>query len=142
MSGRLYGLGVGADREAPPEELYALAEQTLAEAGLTAGAVACIASIDLKSSEPAVLALARDFGVPARFFSATELEAETRRLANPSEIVFREVGCHGVAEAAALAAAGPEGVLIVPKRKSIRCTVALARSPSPIRLTDIGGGPA
>ena len=51
------------------------------------------------------LALAERLPVPARFVDAAALEAETPRLANPSAVVFREVGCHGVAEAAALAAA-------------------------------------
>ena len=48
------------------------------------------------------------------------------RLATPSEIVFRETGCWGVAEGAALAAVGPEGRLLVPKRKGERVTCAVA----------------
>ncbi len=43
-----------------------------------------------------------------------------------------EVGTPGVAEAAALAAAGPDAELIVPKTKSKRATVAIARAPSPV----------
>lgn len=126
--GRDLFLGVGVDREAAAEEVRALALAALAKAGLAADAVVCVASIDVKSGEPAVLNLARDLGVPARFFSAARLEAETPRLANPSEVVFREVGCHGVAEAAALAAAGAAGVLVVPKIKSAHATLAVARA--------------
>ena len=37
-----------------------------------------------------------------------------------------------MAEAAALAAAGPDAELIVPKTKSKRATVSIARAPSPI----------
>ena len=44
--------------------------------------------------------------MPARFFDAATLERETPRLRNPSDVVFAEVGCHGVAEGAAMAAAG------------------------------------
>jgi cobalt-precorrin 5A hydrolase/precorrin-3B C17-methyltransferase len=77
-------------------------------------------------------------GAPARFFSAKRLERETPRLANPSETVFRAVGCHGVAEAAALAAAGPRGELIVAKAASRRATVAIARAPKPIDATGVG----
>ena len=98
-----------------------------------------------------MLACAEHLGLPARFFTATELEAEAPRLANPSEAVFREVGCHGVAEGAALALAGPEAELIVPKRKIARATCAIARSPKPIdaraagkargRLAVVGIGP-
>ena len=100
----------------------------IASVGLTsvAASVALVASIDLKADEAAVLEVAKDLGVPARFFSAVVLEAETPRLKNPSEVVFREVGCHGVAEGAALAAAGVNGSLVVTKRKSARVT-SLAR---------------
>ncbi len=119
-------LGVGAARGASPEEVCALAEAALAEAGAEPEAVALVASLDLKADEAAVHALARHLGVPARFFDAARLEIETPRLATPSEVVFREVGCHGVAEAAALAAAGAGGRLVVAKRKSAEATVALA----------------
>ena len=66
-------------------------------------------SLDLKAAEPAIHALAAQLGVPARFFPASRLEAETPRLANPSAAVFATTGCHGVAEGAALAAVGPDG---------------------------------
>jgi cobalt-precorrin 5A hydrolase / precorrin-3B C17-methyltransferase len=121
-------LGVGAERNAPPEELIALARDTLAEAGLSPASVALIASLDLKEDEPAVLALAQALDRPARFFSAARLDEEFPRLANPSEIVFRAVGCHGVAEGAALAAAGPGGALILPKRVRGQATLAIARA--------------
>jgi cobalt-precorrin 5A hydrolase/precorrin-3B C17-methyltransferase len=52
---------------------------------------------------------------------------ETPRLKNPSDVVFRQVGCHGVAEAAALAAIGESAVLIMPKMKSLHATAAIAR---------------
>jgi len=144
-------VGVGCERNAEPEEVVALVASTLEEAGLAAGAVAGIVSIDLKMDEPAVHAAAAALGVPARFFDAARLEAETPRLKNPSDAVFREVGCHGVAEGAALAATGPDGVLVAPKQKSRRATCAIARAPSPIdmatagrprgRLTIVGIGP-
>ena len=76
---------------------------------------------------------------PHAFFSAKELEAETPRLANPSEVVFVEVGCHGVAEAAALRAAGPNGALVIEKQKSANATVAIARAPGPV--IDLPGRP-
>lgn len=125
-------LGVGAARGCPAEELAALAGAALAEAGIVPGALAGIATLDLKADEAAILALARAWDVPLRLFDAAALEAETPRLASPSEVVFAEVGCHGVAEAAALAAIGAEGQLVVTKRKSAQATVALARAPQPL----------
>jgi cobalt-precorrin 5A hydrolase / precorrin-3B C17-methyltransferase len=131
-------LGIGAERGAPPEEAVALAERVLAESGLSSLSLAAVASLDLKADEPAVHAVAARYGVPARFFDAARLEAETPRLANPSEVVFREAGCHGVSEGAALAGAGADGALVVAKRKSARATAALARAPRPVDPATIG----
>jgi cobalt-precorrin 5A hydrolase / precorrin-3B C17-methyltransferase len=119
-------LGIGCERDCEPSELTTLVEDTLAGAGLSAGAVACVVSLDLKMDEPAVHAVAANLGVPARFFTAEELLAETARLANPSDVVFAEVGCYGVSEGAALAAAGEKGALRVEKKRSKRATCAIA----------------
>ncbi len=131
-------VGMGCERDADPQEAIALLERTLAEAGLAPAAVALVASLDLKADEPAIHAAAERLGVPARFFSADRLEAETPRLQTPSEIVFREVGCHGVAEGAALAAAGSEGSLVVAKQKSARVTCAIAEAPDIIDPASVG----
>lgn len=131
-------VGVGCERGCPSEEVEALVRETLRSAGLAEASVSGIFSLDLKEDEPALDALARQLGVPLRVFDAGRLEAETPRLATPSEAVFREVGCHGVAEAAALAAAGPLGDLVVPKRKSRRATCAVARAPAPIDPRAVG----
>ncbi len=144
-------LGVGCERGTEPGELAGLVQAVLDDHGLATASVAAVVSLDLKEDEPAVLALAGQLGVPLRVFAADTLEAETPRLANPSAAVFREVGCHGVAEAAALAAAGPEAELIVAKTRSRRATCAVARAPAPIdpeavgrargRLAVVGLGP-
>jgi cobalt-precorrin 5A hydrolase/precorrin-3B C17-methyltransferase len=131
-------LGVGCERGVEPAALQALLEATLAETGWAAGAVACVASIALKAAEPAIHALAGRLGVPARFLDAAALAAETPRLANPSEVVFAETGCWGVAEGAALAAAGADAALVVPKRRGARVTLAIARSPRPIDPAAVG----
>ena len=68
-----------------------------------------------------------------RFFSASALLDETPRLANPSDSVFRAVGCYGVAEGAALAAVGKDGALVVEKRRSAHATCAIARAPRAAR---------
>ena len=144
-------LGLGCERGCAPEELIDLAERTLAAGGLAPEAVACVASLDLKADEPAVSAVADRLGVPLRLFDAATLERETPRLTAPSDVVFRAVGCHGVAEAAALACAGADGTLAQPKTRSARGTCAIARAPAvieparcghaPGRVTVVGIGP-
>lgn len=121
-------LGMGCERGCDPQEAIALAAETLAAADIAPEAIAMVASIDVKADEAAIHAVAAHFGVPVRFFSAERLEEQTPRLANPSDVVFAEVGCHGVAEGAALAAAGQDGNLIQPKRKSKRATAAIGQA--------------
>jgi len=123
---RRLALGVGCRRGASAAELEALVHRTLAAHTLEGAAIALLCSIDTKADEPAVQTLARRLEVPTRFYSAKRLERETPRLASPSDAVFRMVGCHGVAESAALAAAGAGGALLVPKQSSRRATCALA----------------
>lgn len=131
-------IGVGCERGAGAEEILALVCQCLAERGLAEGAVAGVFSLNLKMDEPAIHELAAKLRVPARFFSAATLEAEAPRLANPSDVVFREVGCHGVAEGAALAAVSAQGHLIVAKHISARATCAVAQSPMPFDGAKVG----
>ncbi len=131
-------LGVGCERDCDPQELWELVTATLDGEGLSPASVACVVSVDVKADEPAVHALAQRLGVPARFFPPARLEEETPRLVTPSEVVFAEVGCHGVSEAAALAAVGPQGELVVPKAKSKRATCAVARAPGCIEAASVG----
>ncbi|MCB1421951.1 MAG: precorrin-3B C(17)-methyltransferase [Nitratireductor sp.] len=121
-------LGMGCERGCDLQEAIALATETLATAGIAPEAIAMAASIDVKADEAAIHAVATHFGVAAQFFTAERLEAETPRLASPSDVVFAEVGCHGVAEGAALAAAGADGSLVQAKRKSKRATAAIGRA--------------
>lgn len=144
-------VGVGCERGTDPAELIALVQTALEAGDIAVDAIAGIYSLDLKSDEPAVHAVAAALGVEARFFDAATLEAEAPRLKNPSDVVFREVGCHGVSEGAALAAAGGAADLAVEKQKSARATCAVAISPTPIsaheaaqpqgRLLIVGTGP-
>jgi len=125
---RRHVLGLGCERDTSIAELRSLAVTALEAAGIGGLELAGIASIDSRREEAAILAVAEHFAVPAVFFDAPRLEEETPRLQNPSEIVFARVGCHGVAEAAALAAIGDDAELVLGKIKSAHATAAVARS--------------
>lgn len=142
-----FALGLGCARNADPEELWSLVTKTLADNDIAQGAVACVASIDLKGDEPAMNVVAQRLGVPLRLFTAAALESHADQLANPSAVVFAEVGCHGVSEGAAIACAGN---LVVEKQKTANATCAVARADAPItslagrsrgRLSVVGIGP-
>ncbi|NNE22987.1 MAG: precorrin-3B C(17)-methyltransferase [Rhizobiales bacterium] len=132
-------LGIGCERGAEAAGLIAHVEDTLKRAEIAPASIAMVASIDLKSDETAIHALARRLDVPARFFTADQLNAEAARLAKPSDIVMAEVGCPGVAEGAALASAGADAGLLVEKSVANRTTCAIARRPDPI--TELAGTP-
>jgi cobalt-precorrin 5A hydrolase/precorrin-3B C17-methyltransferase len=147
---RVLAIGVGCERGISANRVRAAVDEAIHANELAKASVACIASIDIKADETALHAAAEHLDVPARFFAADELARETPRLKNPSEIVAREVGTPSVAEAAALAAAGPESELIVEKVKRHGVTVAIAKSPTPIlrlrgqprgKLSVVGIGP-
>lgn len=143
-------IGVGCARNCPPEELALLVAEVMAEANVTPAAIHSVNTISLKADEPAILDLAADLDAPLRLFTAEELEAESHRLQNPSDVVFAEVGCHGVSEGAALAQVGAEGKLWFAKRKTANATVALGLHHKPLedyqgaargRLSVVGIGP-
>jgi cobalt-precorrin 5A hydrolase/precorrin-3B C17-methyltransferase len=145
-----YVLGLGCARGCSPDEVWELTQQALAKANIAAECLAAVASLDLKGDEPAMIETAKRLGVPFRVFTAGELEAQAGRLQTPSDIVFAEVGCHGVAEGAALALAGESAALAVAKLKSANATASLARTENPItelsgrsrgKLSIIGIGP-
>jgi len=128
--------GVGASTGADPEEVAGLLDRALAAAGLAQASLAEVATLDRRRRDPALAALGR----PVRAFSAAELASVA--VPHPSPAVDRAVGTPSVAEAAALAAAGPGAQLAVPKLKGEGATVAVARRARPRgSLSVVGLGP-
>lgn len=119
-------LGIGCDRGCSLAVIERAALAALSGAGLVADDVCGIASIDAKAQEPALSALSDLWNIPLHFYPALRLEQETPRLLTPSATVFAVMGCHGVAEAAALAGAGADSILLVPKVKGSGVTIAVA----------------
>ncbi|MFD9393598.1 precorrin-3B C(17)-methyltransferase [Streptomyces sp. NPDC060000] len=133
-------VGVGASRGAPADEVLALVEGVLREAGLSARSVAELATVDAKAEEPGIVEAARRLGVPVVTYSAEELAGV--EVPNPSDAPLAAVGTPSVAEAAALIGGGE---LLVPKRKSAgvpaTATCAVVRRPGRGRLAVVGLGP-
>lgn len=118
-------IGIGVTETATAREAVALVEKVLA-GPLEDARPAVIATIFGRAEHPAVQGVAGYLGVPVVVFDAAHLERETPRLMNPSESLFERIGCHGVAEAAALAAGGAAASLLVGKTKQGGVTVAIA----------------
>ncbi|WP_344632652.1 precorrin-3B C(17)-methyltransferase [Streptomyces glaucosporus] len=138
-------VGVGASRGAPADEITALVERALADAGLSPRSVAELATVEAKADEPGIVEAARRLGVPVRTYPAGELAAVP--VPHPSDAPLAAVGTPSVAEAAALLACGEGAELVVPKRKSevpgraAMATCAVARRRTRGRLALVGLGP-
>ena len=118
-------IGIGVTEAASAREAVTLVEKVQGGA-LDDARPAAIATIFGRAEHPAVQGVAGYLGVPIVVFDAARLERETPRLMNPSDSLFERIGCHGVAEAAALAAAGAEAGLLVGKTKEGGVTIAVA----------------
>lgn len=133
-------LGVGSSSDADPDGIAALAVDSLDAAGLNPAAVGLVASVDIKSREPGIVALAERFHAELRTFPAATLAQAA--VPNPSPVVDAVVGTPSVAEAAALVAAGPGATLVLTKQRSATATVAVARRARPEgHLAVVGLGP-
>jgi len=133
-------VGVGTTTDASGQDACDAVESVLSAAGLAPRSLATVATIDRRAEHPAVLAVAKRWGCQVRIFAAEELDAID--VPTPSAVVARSVGTRSVAEAAALAAAGTDAVLVVEKVVSPRVTVAIARRAHPQgTLSIVGLGP-
>ncbi|WP_406325595.1 precorrin-3B C(17)-methyltransferase [Streptomyces niveus] len=138
-------VGVGASRGVGVDEVYGLVVDVLRDAGLSALSVGELATVDAKADEPGIVGAAAELGVPVRTYPADVLASVD--VPNPSDAPLAAVGTPSVAEAAALAAAGRGGELLVPKRKSspqgrpAMATCAVVRRATRGRLAVVGLGP-
>lgn len=132
-------LGVGASTGASPEGLFDAVRTVLTSANLDAICIAAVATLDIKTTEPAIAALAERLGADLIGLSAAALAAT--EVPNPSETVRNAVGTPSVSEAAALLAAGPGARMVVTKTVSSTgdSTVAVARRVAPAGLLSVVG---
>ncbi|GAB2575586.1 hypothetical protein Aab01nite_14190 [Paractinoplanes abujensis] len=129
-------VGVGARGSATADDLRAAVGAALVAAGLTPSDVTVLATLDRRGADAPVRALASRHGWRLVLFTAAELS--TRRVPTPSSAVAAAVGTPSVAEAAALCATGPDGLLVLPKQVSPAVTVAIAATPAAVRPSRAG----
>ncbi|HEX9400226.1 MAG TPA: cobalamin biosynthesis protein [Anaeromyxobacter sp.] len=130
---RTLAVGVGCDRGASETAVWTAVVSVLDAHGLAPASVRAVATIDLKHDEGAIVALALRLGCPLRLFPAATLDGAAG-IERPSDVVRRHVGTRGVAEPAALLAAGATRLLVA--KQALRdpadgrsVTVAVARAP-------------
>lgn len=116
--------GIGSRRGVAADEVVALIDRALAEAGLDRTMLSALATMEAKAHEPGIAAAAAQLGLP--------LVAVTSPVTDrPTPTAAHRFGVASVSEASALAAAGEGSELLLPRLKSARVTCAFARSAPP-----------
>ena len=121
--------GIGCKRGASAPDIEAAIQAALVRAGITADALDVIATIEAKSNEAGIRAAAKKLGVSVVIVAQPELAAVNDRVETYSDRALALAGVGSVAEAAALAAAGPSAKLISPRVATGAATCALAAAP-------------
>ena len=119
---RIVHLGIGCRRNTPLERIEELVLSELERLGFDMRSIAGIASVDLKKDEQGLLAFAGKYKLPARFYSAEELNALEGDF-TPSSFVQSVVGVSNVCERSAVKAAAGGRLML---RKTSRNGVTLA----------------
>jgi cobalt-precorrin 5A hydrolase len=120
--------GVGCRKGAQAGEIQAAITAAFARAGVAASELRLIATSAAKGGEPGIVAAASAIGVPLVLIATGDLTAAGVRATTRSERVIALAGVPSVAEAAALAAAGPVARLVLPRIAVGPATCALAET--------------
>jgi cobalt-precorrin 5A hydrolase len=120
--------GIGCRKGASANEIGAAINAALSRAGLARDALDIIATPAMKGGEPGIAAAATSLGLPLVLVPQADLEAAGARTATRSARVVALAGVPSVAEAAALAAGGPDARLLAPRTAVGPATCALAES--------------
>lgn len=124
--GRL-AAGIGLRPGTGQADIRACLDLAMARIGASPADLAAIATVAVRAGEPGLMALAAGLGVPLIGIPDAVLRAADAGTATRSERIVQLHGVGSVAEAAALAAAGPGAVLVLPRLTLGRVTCALAR---------------
>jgi cobalt-precorrin 5A hydrolase len=121
----MIAIGIGCRRGAARDAIIALICRARQAAGLEQGA-AELFSLDRKAGEAGLIAAADLLGLPLRFLPAPDLAALDSLIVTRSARSEEETGIASVAEAAALAGAGPGARLVLPRIAADGVTCAIA----------------
>jgi cobalt-precorrin 5A hydrolase len=119
--------GVGFRRSVAADEIVMLVELALKRAALTHDALAKLGTIEALADLPAFTEAAHRLAVAAIAVGERDLSAAAPRVRMESARSLAAHGVGSVAEAAALAAAGPGATLVLERIASTSVTCALAR---------------
>ena len=122
--------GIGCRRGASSADIVALVRRALAAVSDRDLSLVALAAPVFKGREVGVREAAAHFGVALILVDFATLEAAQPRCVTRSDHAKRLHGIASIAEGAALAAAGADGSLLLPRIAASSVTCALARRPS------------
>ena len=122
--------GIGCRRGASSSDIEAVIAAALEQAGFAQDRLGAIATPADKGEEPGIAAVALLYGLPLLFVPQSALEAAAARCKTNSQRALALKGVPSVAEAAALAAGGPDAKLLLPRIALGPATCALAETDS------------
>jgi len=122
----MMAIGIGCRRGASAQAIVAIVREALAQVWLP-DEPAGLFSIEQKRDEPGLVAAAQALGLPLDFFPAEALRAVEDRIATRSSRAEILLGVASVSEAAALAGAGGDAGLVLPRIARDGATCAIAR---------------
>jgi cobalt-precorrin 5A hydrolase len=120
--------GLGCRKGAQPGEVKAAILAAFEQAGIAVSALRCLATASAKGREKGIEVVALAMRLPLVLVPPADLLSVRTRIATWSERVEALVGVPSVAEAAALAAAGPSARLVAPRIIVGPATCALAET--------------
>ena len=124
--------GIGCRKGASARDIDAVIDAALAEARIPVSELTVIATAELKMNEPGIAEAASAHGLRVEIVPQAQLEEADTRASTSSLRVRAAAGVGSVAEAAALAAAGPGAQLLILRVVLGPATCALAASePAP-----------
>ena len=121
-------IGAGCRRGTDPDALVNFIEEEFELAGLDIRSVSCLASIDIKSDEPAIIRASEYFNAEMVFYSAENIR-DVEHLFQNSEFVRETTGAGAVAEPCAYLSSGRNGKLLLSKKKRNGMTLAIMERP-------------
>ncbi|WP_288588692.1 cobalamin biosynthesis protein [uncultured Methylobacterium sp.] len=120
--------GIGFRHATTADEILSLLAEGLRQADRPGAQLAALATAEDRADDPAIRAAAETLGVPLVAIGVEALREAGRRVVTRSVRIEALRGVGSLAEAAALAAAGPDGRLVLPRIASAGATCALAAS--------------
>ena len=120
--------GIGCRKGTSEGQIRAAISAALLRAGLSRDVLGLVAAPAQKGGDPAIAAAASALGVPLVLVPQADLEAAGGRAKTRSARVVALFNVPSVAEAAALAAGGPDAQLVAPRIAVGPATCALARA--------------